>query len=624
MSQEQADGELEALLDYIRRNRGFDFTGYKRPSLGRRIRKRMSEAGIDSFAEYRDLLEANSDEFVLLFNTILINVTSFFRDAPAWEYISAEVVPRILDAKHDLEPIRVWSSGCATGEEAFTIAMVIAEVAGEETVRERVKIYATDVDLDALQKGRHASYTEKQVAPVPPELREKYFEFQNGNYTFRSDLRRSVIFGRHDLIQDPPISRVDLLAARNTLMYLAPETQTKILAAFHFALNPGGFLFLGKSEVLLSRSNLFEPVDLRRRVFRPVRRSTLSDNLLRLVERDEDRDEARESTALVRAAALEGSPIPQLVIAEEGTLAGANLQARMLFDIGAHEVGKPLGDLRVSYRPLELRSQIERVYAEGGGVLVRNVEFRTPTGDHHVFDVQLTPVGPHHAAPVGVVVAFVDVTRAKLLQDSVEQSKRELETAYEELQSTTEELETTNEELQSTNEELETTNEELQSTNEELETMNEELQSTNEELEALNDELRTRTDDLNDVNAFLEAILGSLDTGIAVLDRDLRVTAWNGHATELWGITSDEVVSARFLDLDFGLPVGQLRDPIKATLDGGEHHSAVLEAVDRRGRPVTVRVSFSQLVHDSGSRGVIVLMEPNPDGSAPARGRRRS
>src|SRR5262245_5418060 len=218
MAEQERDPEFEELVSYIRDERGFDFTGYKRPSLRRRIEKRMQEVGIESFRAYRDYLEHHQDEFVSLFNTILINVTSFFRDQPAWDYLANETVPRILAAKDD-QPVRVWSTGCASGEEAYTIAMVLLEAMGEEAFKQRVKIYATDVDEDALAHGRHAAYPEAAVEPVPAELREKYFDRQNSNYVFRPDLRRSVIFGRHDLLQDPPISRIDLLVSRNTLMY---------------------------------------------------------------------------------------------------------------------------------------------------------------------------------------------------------------------------------------------------------------------------------------------------------------------------------------------------------------------------------------------------------------------
>src|SRR5919199_1219066 len=238
--------EFEALLDYLKQNRGFDFTGYKRPSLSRRIEKRMQAVGIGSYAEYTDYLEAHPDEFTHLFNTILINVTTFYRDAVPWDYLGAEIVPRILAQREPSEAIRVWSAGCASGEEAYTLAIVLAESMGLDQFRERVKIYATDVDEEALDKARHGTYTAKELSPVPEPLRDKYFErAADTGFVFRKDLRRCVIFGRNDLVQDAPISRIDLLVCRNTLMYFNGGTQAKVLRRFHFALAHGGVLFLG-------------------------------------------------------------------------------------------------------------------------------------------------------------------------------------------------------------------------------------------------------------------------------------------------------------------------------------------------------------------------------------------
>ncbi|BBX16508.1 hypothetical protein MDUV_13680 [Mycolicibacterium duvalii] len=234
-SDEEAEA-FEALLRYVRDTRGFDFTGYKRTSLMRRVPHRMEQVGQSSFEEYLDTLQASADEFSMLFNTILINVTGFFRDAPAWDYLRAEVVPALLAERNPSDPIRVWSAGCASGQEAYTLAMILAEAVGAEEFRQRVKIYATDVDDEALSEARTASYDAKAVESVPAELLDRYFEPVNGRYVFHKDLRRAVIFGRNDLVRDAPISRVDLLVCRNTLMYLNADTQRSVLSRLHFAL----------------------------------------------------------------------------------------------------------------------------------------------------------------------------------------------------------------------------------------------------------------------------------------------------------------------------------------------------------------------------------------------------
>jgi two-component system, chemotaxis family, CheB/CheR fusion protein len=610
MAQTEVSQDFETLLEFIRTSRGFDFTGYKRPSLLRRISKRMAVVGVDGFDAYRDYLELHPEEFVDLFDTIMINVTSFFRDPQTWEFVAAEIVPKLVLEKAAVEPIRAWSTGCATGEEAYTVAMVLAEELGEEAFRNRVKIYATDVDDAALTLGRHATYSQKQMEPVPPPYRQKYFEQTDAGFIFRRDLRRSVIFGRNDLVQDPPISRIDLLVSRNTLMYFTPETQGRVLSNFYFALNDPGYLLLGKSEVLLTRSNLFVPADLKRRVFQRAQRAHIRERLLTLAREHEDGGPPSPSDSRIRDSALEAGPVAQIVVSLDGHLVLANQQARTAFNLSSNDLDRPFSDAELSFRPIELRSLIERARADGHSVNHRDVEWRTASGEERNYDVQVAPMTWHDGTVVGTSVTFADVTRYRRLHETLERSKHELETAYEELQATAEELETTNEELQSTNEELETTNEELQSTNEELETMNEELQSTNEELETINDELRSRTDDLHEVNAFLESILSSFHAGVAVVDADLVVQAWNDRAADMWGLRQDEVAGQHLLNLDIGLSVGALRDPLRASLGGEPQRELVLEATNRRGRAISCAVTISPLRGSNDeARGAIILME---------------
>jgi two-component system CheB/CheR fusion protein len=552
------------------------------------------------------------EEFTRLFNTILINVTSFFRDTPHWEYVRDELLPGLVGPPGAMEQIRVWSAGCASGEEAYSISMLLAETLGSNAFRERVKIYATDVDDEALNQARRAVYTDHNVESVPSPLIEKYFDRQDDKFVFSKDLRRSVIFGRHDLIQDAPISRVDLLICRNCLMYFNTEAQARILARFHFALRPGGILFLGKAETLLAQSSTFDPVDVKRRLFvkadRPPEGRHLTFNP----------PAAHGGMLHLLGAAAESGPVAQLVVDQDGTVVQANHQLRTLFALSSRDIGRPLQDLELSYRPFELRSSIERAYAERRPVTASDGRWSGPNGEVLFLDLQVIPLLDEHGASVGSSLFFTDVTRPRRLQEQVERASQELETALEELQSTNEELETTNEELQSTVEELETTNEELQSTNEELETMNEELQSTNEELQTINEEVRDRGDQLGELNGFLESILTSLRSAVAVVDRDLQVRKWSRRSEDMWGLRSDEVVQKNFLNLDIGLPVDQLRAPIRACLaNESEFLDVSLDATNRRGRAVKVRVSCTPLraFADVEPRGVILLMEET-DGRA--------
>jgi len=609
------DPIFEALLEYLRRTRGFDFTGYKRSSLMRRVQKRMHELGVDDFESFLDYLEVHPDEFTNLFNTILINVTAFFRDLDAWDHLTQTVIPQLLTNKPQSEPIRIWSAGCASGEEAYTLAMVMAEHLGSEQFRQRVKIYATDVDEEALVHARHASYSAKDLQAVPAALQEKYFEPIGTRFIFRTDLRRSIIFGRHDLVLDAPISRLDLLVCRNTLMYFNTETQTRILTRFHFALNESGFLFLGKAEMLLTHTDLFSPVSLRNRIFSKVSKVSLRDRLLVLSQNlDEgiDLNPYMEQVTRLRESAFETASLAQIVVSLNGVLMLANHQARQQFDLIPADIGRPLRDLPLSYRPLELRSHIDQVLSEQRSIVVTGIRRQIADSSIQHLDVQFMPLRDQSEATIGCSITFQDASRYYKLQIELQRSNQELETANEELQSSNEELETTNEELQSTNEELETTNEELQATNEELETINEELQSTNEELEATNEEMRQRTYELNNANAFLKSILGSLRAGVVVLDNHFNILTWNIWAEDLWGLRADEVQDQSFFSLDIGLPVDQLRSPLRNCLasESITQESVVLDATNRRGRAIQCRVSYNLLIGlNQERRGVILLME---------------
>jgi two-component system CheB/CheR fusion protein len=607
------DPDFESLLEYLRANRGFDFTGYKRPSLMRRVSRRMQGGGVESFGEYQDYLEVHPEEFAALFNTILINVTSFFRDQPAWDYLAGEIIPRIAANTPDDESIRVWSAGCASGQEAYTLAMVLAEALGVQRCRQRVKIYATDVDEEALEEARHASYSAQQVKEMPSRLRDKYFEASGDGYIFNNDLRRAVIFGRHDLVHDAPISRLDLLVCRNTLIYFNSEMQRRILARFHFALKESGYLFLGKAEMLLTHSHLFDAEGLDYRIFSKVPQVGMRDRMILLTEAGNN--VAANQLGLyvrLREAAFDVAPVAQLVVDKRGDLILANDLARSLFGIDPRDLGKPFHDLEVSYRPVELRSMIQQAQSGGRAVSLKDVIRHSPgTGRQHL-DVEVTPLYDNDQQWMGASIVFEDDTRCHQLQEDLERSRHDVETAYEELQSSNEELETTNEELQSSNEELQTTNEELQSTNEEMETMNEELQSSNEELQAMNEEMRQRTAELNRSNLFLRSILVGMEAGVVAVDRDLNILLWNSRAEDLWGLRADEVTGRSLLALDIGLPVDRLKKPLREFLagesDGGE---VVLDAINRRGRPVTCRLSMSRLDWggDQEPEGIVLLME---------------
>jgi two-component system CheB/CheR fusion protein len=424
-----------------------------------------------------------------------------------------------------------------------------------------------------------------------------------------------VIFGRHDLVQDAPISRVDLLLCRNVLMYLNAETQSRVLARLHFGLAANGYLFLGKAEMLLSHADLFSPVELKHRLFRKAPGLGMRQRLAVLVEAGDPSSRAQlEVQQHVVDAALGAAPVAQIVVDAAGSLVLANGAAQELFALTPADCGRPLQDLEISYRPVELRSLIERAYKEGRTVRAKDIEKIVRNGEPYTLDVEVTPLRDAEDVFIGVSVAFLDRTERTQLQRQLESSREELEHSNEELQSANEELETTNEELQSTNEELETTNEELQSGNEELETMNEELQSTNEELRAINEQLQVRTLQLSDNKEFLAAVLDGLRAAVLAVDREFRLRSWDEKMRDLWGLRDDEVQGKSIFDLDIGLPLAELRPEIEACLRGDTEVGRIeIDAVNRRGVPIRCAVTCTPLRQGNEINGVILRMQSSED-----------
>jgi PAS domain S-box-containing protein len=394
-------------------------------------------------------------------------------------------------------------------------------------------------------------------------------------------------------------------------MYLNAETQSRVLARLHFALAPGGFLFLGKAEMLLSHADLFTPVDLKRRVFSKTPGLGMRQRLAVLAEAGNASAQIQlEVQERVLEAAVESNPSAQIVVDAAGTLVLANHAAQQLFALGPADVGRPLQDLEISYRPLELRSLIEQAYQDGRTIRVADVEKAVRNGDTQYLDVEVTPLRDAQGAAIGVSIAFVDRTERTRVRRELERTREELEHSNEELQSANEELETTNEELQSTNEELETTNEELQSGNEELETMNEELQSTNEELRSLNEQLQVRTQELHEHQSYLEAVLEGLRAAVVVVDPEFRIRSWVEKMQELWGLRREEVLDRSLFELDIGLPVEELRPALEASVRGdGQVPLLEVDAVNRRGASIRCTVTCTPLRQDGVVTGAIVLVQ---------------
>lgn len=271
---------FEELLDYLRQKHHFDFSGYKYSSLMRRIQYRMHQVEIKDYCHYQEYLAQHPEEYPLLFETIEINLTAFFRDRGDWEFIQQHIIPQIEAEKPPNEAIRVWSAGCASGEEAYTVAIVLAELLGIQQFQQRVRIYGTDIDADAIEQSRRACYSEQKLTNVAIDLRDRYFEPFRDGYRVRRELRESITFHRHNLIKDAPFSNIDLLICRNTLIYFGLEAQLKVLVRFHFGLKQSGFLFLGRAETVTQQPDLFMTVNPSHRVFTKIPRGHLNARLL--------------------------------------------------------------------------------------------------------------------------------------------------------------------------------------------------------------------------------------------------------------------------------------------------------------------------------------------------------
>jgi two-component system CheB/CheR fusion protein len=465
--------------------------------------------------------------------------------------------------------------------------MLFAAALDPAAFRERVKIFATDVDEQALSIGRRGRYTDKQVQPIPEPLRETHLRADGDGYVFGPELRRSIVFGRHDLVQDAPISRTDLVLCRNTIMYMNADTQSRVIANLAFSLNVGGFLVLGQSEMLFSKLRSFVPSDIKRRVF------------VRVDEHDgRDRTIRGEPAAVATVGerlAFDLGPVAQILIDEDGTLTHVNRRARELLALRSQDVGRGLERLAIAKQPVDLGPAIEQAHRIGRVIGIQDAAAKTPDGHDISVDVHVVPL-KEDDEHVGTIVTFTDVTSFHQLRSDVARSNLELATAMEE--------------LQSTNEELETTNEELQSTNEELETTNEELQSTNEELETLNEEMSERTLEVAETNRFMDTVLSGLRASVIVLGPDLRIRNWNSQSEDLWGARESEVRGRLLPDVEVGLPLDLIHQRVRASLLGSDEPDLIVEAVNRRGQPIRCRISCERLGSD-GSResdGVVVVI----------------
>lgn len=614
------DVTLKELLQELAEQRDFDFRGYKKTTLERRFRRRMFQLNIGNYADYGAYIRKHPDEVNQLLTTLLINVTEFFRDSPAWEILRHEILPPLLKRVKPGHSFRVWSAGCASGEEAYSAAILLADYFGSRVQDYDLKIYATDVDDEALNTARRGEYSLDSVRRIRPEWRERYFHGK-GLLRINREVRRLVIFGRSNLGQDAPISHVNLLICRNVLIYFDSDLQKQILTRLHYALEPGGILFLGKSESQLTNSPQFQRLNARWRIFQRI---------TTLPVMDDRGDQRREQAEFVPAESprereeleglrrhnrylLETLRVGVFLLSSDDVIVQHNTPALTLCGLPpANLMGKALSDTDLLMRIPELGMQLQstRLNNESAKFTAR-IKIGT---EEKLLEVNLRPLLDASGQRSGTLVYVDDQTVQEKLQTTVE----ELESTSEELQSANEELETTNEELQSTNEELETTNEELQSTNEGLETTNEELQSLNEELETTNQELEERTKELDQVNSVYAQTLEKIRLPVMLVSQERRIEFWNAGALRLFGFRSKPPVD---LTID-QLP---LSEELRSALV--RRHRMVL----MKGQPMIARgqylggrlnstadIHFSVIPNDERTKSVLIMFEQRPAGEAPA------
>lgn len=570
-SDAEADDDILKIIDLIKARRHTDFAFYKRGTLARRISRRAALAQLPSLRAYRELLEGDDAELARLADDLLIGTTRFFRDPEAFEFLAKHVIADIC-RRDTATPVRIWVSGTATGEEAYSIAMLVSEqLAAANRANRPVQIFATDMDIEALEQAREGRYPLSIAEDVSAERLEKFFTRERNGYRVDQRLRDAVTFAVQNVITDPPFSRVNLIVCRNLLIYLLPDVQKRILNLFHFALNEDGYLFIGPAESVSGRSELFQPIEKRHRVYRRLNRpdarildfaATPASGSLRYAHARA----LREPLRLQGQKMLEDHYMPPAVLVNQ------SLEVVEIYgDISPYlrlQPGRPtmeIVELALPALKPKLRSLLyQRRQLSEPEVSLTTTMADAESGSERPIRLSARLVGRGDPEDEAYLIVFRAQAHAAstlpALEDQIgnEQAARlleeELRRTRDDLQSTIEQLETANEELKASNEEVMSMNEEFQSTNEELETSKEELQAANEELATVNSQLEEKLQELERRNNDINNLLESTHVGAIFLDRDFRVQLFTPAVTELVKLIASDVgrpfedISQRFQD----------------------------------------------------------------------------
>jgi two-component system CheB/CheR fusion protein len=557
---EEQQTALRDIFTQLKVRTGHDFSNYKRPTMLRRIERRISVKNLPDIAAYTDYLREHPDEANALLKDLLISVTNFFRDKKAFESIEKNVLPKMIAAAKPTDPVRIWVAGCATGEEAYSIAMIAAELSSGID-DPPVQIFATDIDAQSIAFAREGLYTLNDAADVSPERLRRFFTLEGQSYRVRREIREMVLFAQHNLLKDPPFSHLDIISCRNLLIYLNHTAQERVLETIHFALKPGGYLLVGTSESVDGSGDLFLTVDKQNHIFQsrqvaarpfPVPESVPVYRAAPFtVEREKhSRGLERITYNDLHLRLLEDFAPPSVVVNQDYEIVHLSRRAGKYMRVAGGEPNNNLLRLIRQEIRLELRTALFQAVQQKNNVEVRNLKVNTG-GREEIINLLVRPVTNEDDTARGfILVIFEPVepgqtdlahTDYQPPEPVVHQLEEELVRSRKQLQSALEQAEVQSEELRASNEELQAMNEELRSSTEELETSKEELQSINEELTTVNQELKVKIDELSHTNNNFTNLLSSIDIGVIFLDRSLRINLFSQAASRIFNLISSDV-----------------------------------------------------------------------------------
>ena len=556
---------LDKVVILLRAGTGHDFSLYRRSTLYRRVERRMGVHRIHKISGYIRFLQDNPQEGEILFRELLIGVTSFFRDNSAWSHLGKTVLPALVHSRPAGTVLRAWIAGCSTGEEAYSLAILFKKQAERSGApkNQSLQIYATDLDREAIDRARQGLYPENIAADVPPVDLARFFVKEENGYRVNKEIRSMVVFAPHNLIMDPPFTKLDIFCCRNLLIYLTPELQKKLIPLFHYILNPGGVLFLGSSESVGRFTNLFTPVVAKDRIFRR-NESALGDE--RLVFPEVFSSAAGRKSKPAAEPAKPGATLqeladqliqkqyapPAVLVNEQGDVVYISGRIGNYLEPAAGKANWNIIAMAREELRYDLANALQKVTRTKGSVTIAGIKIGSGR-DSRSMSVSVMAVTEPKELLGTVLVVFnetVPVAEAPALPKASRGSRqssrqidleRELKHARSEARASREEMQTSEEELKSSNEELQSTNEELQSTNEELTTSKEEMQSLNEELQTVNTELQSKLDELSSSNNDMKNLLNSTDIATIFLDNDLLVRRFTLQAKTIFRLIPGDV-----------------------------------------------------------------------------------